>query len=265
MPRSKRWLYAVFLLMLGAGCHHAPPNVRFAPPGTDKARLRSEFALTDDERLTPDSIRGLTQEQIDQLYQRLSAGPIPDGPFRGDLFFPKDANGHARLRDVADPVPPLLADVSAMQLREIGRAFWRGKVFFRSQGIVRNRIEDLALLKPVIGNTDGIQKLTFDGQTTWLLFPAQLSCGESRFDPSQRSIVVDYAKGSEIEGYREKPDKLAGPEGLNIRDEIRVIRRGLYLGRAYFGPKFGLNFTLLDPTVPAAGSISPELRQDCGG
>jgi len=58
-------------------------------------------------------------------------------------------------------------------------------------------------------------------------------------------------------------EKLAGPEGLNIRDEIRVIRRGLYLGRAYFGPKFALNFTLLDPAAPASASPSPDLQQDC--
>jgi len=261
----KRWAVAVLVLACGAGCHHAPPNVRFAPPGTDVARLRSEFALSDAERLTltQDSIRRLTQEQIDQLYRRLSSGPIPDGPFRGDMFVPKDANGDATLGDVADPVPPLLRNVSAMKLRRIGLAFWKGKVFFRSQGILRNRIEDLAILKPIIGNTDGIQKLTFDGRTTWLLFPAQVSCGESRLDTSQRSIVIDYSKGRDIEGYRDVPDKLAGPEGLNIRDEVRVIRRGLYLGRAYFGPKFALNFTLLDPTVPAAGSVSPELQQDC--
>lgn len=265
MSGPKRWTYGVSLLVCAAACHHPPPNVRFAPPGTDAARLRSEFALSDAEcmALTPESIRRLTQEQIDQLYRRLSAGPVPDGPFRGDMFVPKDANGDATLGDVADPVPPLLRNVSAMKLRHIGLALWKGKVFFRSQGILRNRIEDLAILKPIIGNTDGIQRLTFDGQTTWLLFPAKLSCGESRLDPSQRSIVIDYSKGSEVEGYRDVPDKLAGPEGLNIRDEIRVIRRGLYLGRAYFGPKFALNFTLLDPAAPASGSGSPELQQDC--
>jgi hypothetical protein len=265
MSRSKRWTYAVCLLALGAGCHHAPPNVRFAPAGTDNARLRSEFALTNDERLslTPDSIRHLTQEQIDQLYRRLSSGPMPDGPFRGDLFVPTDANGHARLSDVADPVPPLLRDVAGMQLRDLGRAFWKGKVFFRSQGILRNRIEDLAILKPVIKNTNTIQKLTFDGNTTWLLFPAKVSCGDSRLDPSQRSIVIDYSRGREVEGYRDVPDKIAGPDGLNILDEIRVIRRGLYLGRAYFGAKFALNFTLLDPTVPVSASLSPDLGRDC--
>ncbi len=261
----KRQMIVLLAFACAAGCRHAPPNVRFAPPGTDQARLRSEFALTEAERmaLTPESIRRLTQEQIDQLYRRLSSGPIPDGPFRGDMFVPKDANGDATIGDVAEPVPSLLRNVSAMKLRHLGLLFWRGKVFFRSQGILRNRIEDLLILKPIIGDTDGIQKLTFDGQTTWLLFPAKVSCSESRLDTSQRSVVIDYSKGSEVEGYRDVPDKLAGPEGLNIRDEIRVIRRGFYLGRAYFGPRFALNFTLLDPAAPLTGSVSSELQQEC--
>ncbi|WP_410965799.1 hypothetical protein, partial [Salmonella sp. SAL4438] len=91
-------------------------------------------------------------------------------------------------------------------------------VFFRSQAIVRNRIEEIAVLKPFIADSATIPKLTFDGQTTWLLFPARLSCGESRFDPSRPSIVIDYARGSEIDGYRPVPDDLAGPKGLKIRD-----------------------------------------------
>ena len=72
-----------------------------------------------------------------------------------------------------------------MRAEDLGRAFWRGKVFFRSQGILRNRIEDLLLLRPIIKDSDNIPKLTFDGETTWLLFPAQLSCGTSRFDPTR--------------------------------------------------------------------------------
>jgi hypothetical protein len=41
------------------------------------------------DKLTPQSLKALTQEQVDQLYARLTAGPIPDTPFDGDLFFPR--------------------------------------------------------------------------------------------------------------------------------------------------------------------------------
>jgi hypothetical protein len=248
-------------LLLTSGCRTAAPSIRFAPPGTDVAKLRSEFALTEAERLAlvPDSLRRFTQEQVDQIYTRLDPGAIPDGPFRGDLFFPRDRDGRARIRDLADPSPNILGPVAALPAEQLGRVFWRGKVFFRDQRIVRNRIEDLLLLRPIISESDTIPKLTFDGQTTWLLFPARLSCGDSRFDKTARSIVVDYAQTAEIEGYRPVPDRLGGPEGLNIRDEVRVVRRGFYLGRAYFGPRFALNFTLLDPAVanaPVVGEVS---------
>ena len=36
-----------------------------------------------------------------------------------------------------------------------------------------------------------------------------------------------------LPGYQEHPDALAGRNGLRIRDEIRMIRPGFYLGRAY--------------------------------
>jgi hypothetical protein len=259
------------LLVLSSGCRTGAPPIRFAPPGTDVARLRSEFALTDLERrsLTPDTIKSLTQEQIDQIYSRLNAGPIPDGPFRGDLFFPRDRDGRARVSELSDTAPNVLGPIAALPIERLGGIFWRGKVFFRSQAIVRNRIEDLAILKPIINESDTIPKLTFDGQTTWLLFPAKLSCGDSRFDPTRHSIVIDYAQTDQIEGYRAVPDKIAGSEGLKIRDEVRVVRPGFLLGRAYFGPRFGLNFTLLDPAAAAAaGSVAgpmAHVQEDCEG
>lgn len=266
MAQSKSRVIALLsVVAMVASCRTAAPPIRFAPPGTDITRLRSEYALTEGERLamTPDAIRSLTQEQVDQIYARLNAGPIPDGPFRGDLFFPRDRDGRARIRDLADPGPNVLGPVAALPAERLGRVFWRGKVFFRAQAIVRNRIEDLVILRPIISDAETIPKLTFDGQTTWLLFPARLSCSESRFDSTRRSIVVDYAQTEHIEGYRAVPDKLAGPEGLNIFDEVRVVRRGFYLGRSYFGPRFALNFTLLDPTTTAEATPMANVNEDC--
>jgi hypothetical protein len=253
------------LAIVGACRASAPPNLRFAPLGTEVTRLRSEYPLTNAERqaLTPENIRTFTQTQVDQIYLRLSSGPIPDGPFRGDLFFPRDSKGRARLRDLPDPAPGVLAHVATLRVERLGSALWKGKVFFRPQAVLRNRIDDLAILKPIIRDTGTIPKLTFDGQTTWLLFPARLSCGESRLDITRRSIVIDYAEGPRIEGYREVPDRLAGPEGLSIRDEIRIIRPGFYLGRAYFRERFALNFTLLDPASAATDPSKMNLQEDC--
>ena len=227
--------------------------------------MRNAYPLSDAERLalTPANLRALTQEQVDQIYARLASGPIPDGAFRGDLFFPRGSNGRARIRDLADPAPGVLAHVAALRAERLGRVVWKGKVFFRSERLVRNRIDDRLLLRPIIRDSDTIPKLTFDGETTWLLFPARLSCGESRFDSTRPSIVVDYSEAPKLDGYRPVPDRLAGPEGLNIRDEVRVIRPGFYLGRAYFGQRFALNFTLVDPAVPPGATDAKLIQTSC--
>jgi hypothetical protein len=259
---------AVALALLSGGCATTLPSIRFAPPGTDVAKLRSDYALTDAERLalTPESVKRLTQDQVDQIYLRLSSGAIPDGPFRGDLFFPRDRDGHARIRDLAEPAAlPLLAHVGALHAESLGRLFWRGKAFFRSQMILRNRIEDVAILRPFIDNPETIPKMSFDGQTTWLLFPAVLSCGTSRLDATRPSTVIDYSRGKQVEGYRDIPDRLAGPERLNIRDEVRIVRPGFYLGRAYFGQRFALNFTLLDPAIAPPTPPLTGIQEDCHG
>lgn len=247
-----------------AGCASTPPpRIQFAPPGTDVAKLRSDFPLTDAERaaLTPESIRRLTQDEVDQIYQRLDSGPIPDGPFRGDLFFPRGSKSDIRLGELSGVPRDTLAELAVVRVETLGKALWRGKVFFRADGVLRNRIEELSILKAFVRDWESIPKLTFDGATTWLLFPAKLSCGDSRFDPAHKSILIDYSKGSTVEGYREVPDALAGPERLDIFDEVRLVRPGFYLGRAYFRGSFGLNFTLVDPAV--AGTPAPRPSGDC--
>jgi hypothetical protein len=261
---SRVFIMMISIVAIASGCRTMAPAIRFAPPGTDPTRLRKDFPLSDAERqaLTPDSIKALSQFQVDQIYARLNSGPIPDGPFRGDLFFPRDRRSSEAVSNLSDATPGALGALAVVPAERLARLFWRGKVLFRSQALVRNRIEDLAILKPIIEDSDTIPKLKFDGQTTWLLFPAKLSCGASRFDPT-KSIVIDYAETEKLEGYREIPDKIAGPQGLNIFDEIRIVRRGFYLGRSYFGKRFALNFTLVDPAVSSSPAPAPNLQEDC--
>ena len=267
LPPALRAAGSLFMVLgVAAACHHGGPPIRFAPEGTSPDRLRAEFALTPAEResLTPETIKRLTQPQLDQVYDRLSPGPIPDGPFRGDLFFPRGSQAPTEVRDLAPSLPAELSALAATPIERLGRVFWKGKVFFRSEGVVRNRIEDLALLRAIIGDTSSIPRLTFDGDTTWLLFPARLSCGPSRRDPAHHAIVIDYSKGPEIAGYREVPDRLAGADRLDILDEVRIVRPGFYLGRAHFRGVFRLNFTLLKPDAPSA-AVDASVSADCSG
>lgn len=254
-----------------------PPDVSYAQSGEqyadkrDFARLEHELPLTpaDLMKITPENLKGATQEQVDQIYARLTAGPIPDGVYDGQMFFPKGSSERARLAEiVGGGIKGFLVDRKAATLEHIGEFIWKGKVFYRQEGVLRNRIEDLLILKPIVGpNVEKIQKLDVDGKDAWLLFPAKLYCGQSLLDGRRESVIIDYAFTDDLPGYREMPDVLAGREGLEIRDEIRMVRPGFYLGRAYIKKVFALNFTLYNKAVAdkesPAFTSSGSVAEDC--
>ena len=245
-------------------------DVRFAGEPLDFARLEHEYPLSVGEResLTPERLAEYSQEQVDQLYGRLTAGPIPDGVYDGDLFFPRGTDSETRLGEIiGGRLASRLVSLGVRKTEGLGRMLWKGKVFYRNQRLMRNRIEDLAVLTPLLGGTtDGIETMSVNGRDTFLLFPARLYCGQSLLDGRRESIIVDYAFTDELPGYRENPDALAGRNGFKVRDEIRMVRPGLYLGRAYLNRIFGLNFTLYNADAAAAGQAdfrAGRLPEDC--
>ncbi len=213
----------------------------------------NEITRTELAKITPRYLASLDQEQVDQIYARLTAGPIPDGAFDGELFFPKGTSGKARISEiVGGGLRSLAVNLGMKKLDLIGEVLWKGKVFYRDERVLRNRIEDLLILKPLIKGD--VPKITVDGRDAWLLFPAKLYCGQSLLDGRRESIIIDYAFTDEIDGYRELPDFLAGRRGFKVRDEIRMVRPGFYLGRAYMDRVFVLNFTLDNKEVAEAGT-----------
>src|SRR5687767_2157753 len=98
-------LFGSLVIGLFAACDRdAPPAITFAPSGEgyaskiDFARLEHELPLApaDVMKITPENLAAATQEQVDQIYARLTAGPIPDGPYDGQMFFPKGSSQRAR-------------------------------------------------------------------------------------------------------------------------------------------------------------------------
>ncbi len=280
--KRARWLISVGLALSQAvlsGCPPTPdpPPIPFSQSGerysdkVDFARLEHESPLTpiDLMKITPDNLKGATQEQVDQIYARLTAGPIPDGVYDGQMFFPKGSSERARVAEiVGGGIKGFFVDLKAAKLEHIGEFIWKGKVFYRNEGVLRNRIEDLLALKPIVGpDVEKIKKLDVDGKDAWLLFPAKLYCGQSLLDGRRESVIIDYAFTDDLPGYREMPDVLAGREGLEIRDEIRMIRPGFYLGRAYIKKVFALNFTLYSKAVAEKESASfvgsGTVNEDC--
>ena len=216
-------------------------------PLTDTVEARQQLA-----GVTPEYLASLDQEQVDQIYARLTSGPIPDGAYEGDLFFAKGGSGKLRAAEIVGGLKGFAVRVKGKKLETLGKVLWKGKVFYRDEGVLRNRIEDLAILAPVIDDPLSVPKIDVDHRDAWLLFPARLYCGQSLLDGRRESVIIDYAFSDDISGYREKPDYLASRRGFQVRDEIRMIRPGFYLGRAYLGGAFALNFTLHNEQVANA-------------
>ncbi len=281
--RKILWSSALIATMLFAGCDKVkswfaspPPAIKFAPYGEDYqtkpdfAQVEYQFPLAtaDLAKLTPENLKEFDQEQMDQLYARLTAGPIPDGAFDGGLFFPKGKSGENRLAEIIGGLPGLAVELKALKTEMLGAALWKGKVFYRDERLLRNRIEDTTLLKPLIeGDLSTIPKITVNGKDAWLMFPAKLYCGQSLLDARRESIIIDYFFTDELPGYRQHPDFLAGRNGLQVRDEVRMVRPGFYLGRAYIGKVFLLNFTLFNKDIAQrdgdAFMKSGKVNEDC--
>jgi len=257
MTLTKTGLLTLAVLALAACSKPELPNIGYAPydkgyqSKMDLAQVDYKYPIPPAElaRITPDYLAKLDQEQLDQIYARLAAGPIPDGAFEGRILLPRGESGKFRLTEIVGGFTGSVLHLKGLLIEDMGEALWRGKVFFRDERVLRNRIEDLTLLKK-IGLVEGEpKKMNYAGKETWLLFPAKLYCGQSLLDARRESIIIDYFFTDEIPGYQENPDYLAGRRGLKVRDEIRMIRPGLYLGRAYLDRGFALNFTLYDKTT----------------
>ncbi|MDN5934617.1 MAG: hypothetical protein L0H75_00380 [Nitrosospira sp.] len=254
----------------------SPPEIKFGRYGEpyatkpDFARVEHEFplSLADLAKLTPETLGTYNQEQIDQIYARLAAGAIPDGWYDGGPFFPKGASGANRITGIISGFPGMVAGAKTTKLELLGKYLWHGKVFHRDSRLVRSRIDDRAPLEHLIsGDPATIPTIMASGREQWLLFPARLYCGQSLLDSRRESIIIDYSHSDDIPGYRELPDYLPGRRGMQVRDEIRMIRPGFYLGRAYLGKIFLLNFTLYDKELAERhmpGFLKTgATRQDC--
>jgi hypothetical protein len=86
--------------------------------------------------------------------------------------------------------------------------FWKGKVFHRDQGFLLNKVSPLSSK----------------------LIKAEVYQGDSWVDAGKEAIILDYSKTSFV--------------AQKIRDEIRQVAPGLYLGYAFWGKTRVLEFIL---------------------
>jgi hypothetical protein len=225
------------------------PNLKFGAYSegyqtkADFAQIESDFPLTpaDLNKLTPENLKNYDQEQMDQIYARLSAGPIPDGPYDGGLFFPKGQSGERRVSEIIGGLPGLAAELKTVKIEMLGAALWKGKVFYRNERLLRNRIEDTTLLKPLIdGDLSTIPKITVHGRDQWLMFPARLYCGQSLLDSRRESVIIDYFFTDELPGFAS--GRITSPAATAYRCAMRS---------AWFAP-----VSIWDARTPAKCSCS---------
>jgi hypothetical protein len=178
--------------------------------------------LSDAASLTIKSFDRCSQNHLDSFYLELRAGSaIPDGSFDGrvQLARPDSSGKRSILRFLRRLIPNFIRESEEYFMERL----WKGKIFYRenlNEAVLRNRVRSR------------------------LAFPAHVYYGRSLFDDSRLSVIIDYKYNQDIEGYNPSTDWMVNEEGLAVRDEIRQVRPGLYLGRAYVKDKFLLNFIL---------------------
>ena len=139
--------------------------------------------------LTAVDLLDMSQADLDDLFKRSPAGPIPAGEGEGTVIAAPDT---------------ALADVAAKLVHLIA---WKGKVFDPARGELLNEITPFGI--------DAIRaKVYYD--ISW-------------FD-GQQAIIIDYSQTSIVAHW--------------IRDEIRLVAPGLYLGVVFWDDTKILNFAL---------------------
>ena len=87
-------------------------------------------------------------------------------------------------------------------------------------------------------------------RTVWLLFPAQLYCGQSLLDGRRESIIIDYAfTTSRGLSTGRHPTRWAGVRACRSATRSAWCGPASISGRAYINRAFVLNFTLPNEDV----------------
>ncbi len=139
--------------------------------------------------MTTADLQKLSPAELDQLYQRSPMGDIPNGEGKGTVLFLTSL-----------PTGNICSDLVKLLA-------WQGKVFYRDQGFLLNRVSLFSIQ----------------------MIKAKVDPGESWFTQGEATIL-DYSKTSFV--------------AQKIRDEIREVSPGLYLGQTYWDRTRVLCFSL---------------------
>ena len=226
------------------------PFVRNADPAYNNQEekfysLKADFSEV--ERLAPlrmaafnplkaTDLRTMSLEEFNQLYARLSSGPMPLGDFSGTILTAKPPVFQAvkkRIMKQINVVKPIV-DITSVICGHDGEDclfefIWRGKKFYDKNSMGQVEARTATSLIPF---------------TTMTLFPMNTYCGLSQVDGRRESIVSDGAFSDDFSSYVQIRDDLITRRNLNISEEYRMLRPGLYLGKVFSNRIFLFNLVL---------------------
>lgn len=232
----------------------------------DPAWLDRNVPLSAKERasISAEQLESMTQEELDQIYLRSKAGPIVPDAYKGNVLVKDGVVSNANLVLKDSKVMGMLNTICGTSGAEslikcLGEYAWGGKRVYPvdETGVfpLRNAISPTVavalkgMITPMKNMFEPSQWLMrnmedFLGDSKFMLFPGKVYCGISLIDTRREAIIIDYTWGDDYKPFVKGIDDLVGRGMMNLRDEMRMIRPGLYLGRAYTNKVFLLNFVL---------------------
>lgn len=216
--------------------------------------------------IRPNDLRALSMEQFNQLYARLSSGPMPLGDYRGYVMQKPPIYNAIKKRVLKQvmlfsQVATLAKQVCQKEAEDCLFEFiWKGKRFWpkdeqdqimsktlvnpASAGFKNTRVPDFLrfnFLDKALDFTEGVID-----KTSLTFFPMHTYCGISQVDTRRESIIADAGFGDDfgLPSYVGLRDEVVTRKGLSITEEYRQLRPGLYIGKVYTNKLFLFNVVL---------------------
>jgi hypothetical protein len=277
-PISRIALVALIITAL-AGCDWfktSPPDVKFAPDNADfrqkmdLAEVEYKYPLlpADLSKLTPANLATLSQEQIDQIYARLSAGPIPDGPFDGAILFPRGSSGKFRAAEIMGGLTGTALQLKGIALDEVGR------VALARQGVLSRRARapqpDRRPERAQEGRPRRRRSEEDIGRRQGRLAPVPRQA-LLRPEPVRFAARVDHHRlllhRGNCPGIRKSPISWRAGAACACATRSGWCGPASISGRAYLDRVFGLNFTLYNKAIAdkdgPAFVQTGQVKEDC--
>lgn len=244
----------------------------------DFAQLEKEAPLSQANLagIKADDLRSLDMEHFNQIYARLNAGPMPLGDYSGYILQKSPIFNEIKKRILkqAKYFSEFLTLVSKGCGREsedcLFEFIWKGKRFLPKNemdqiqarttvNVVSSAFSKFtpSIIKNLVPNSIGKAAVGLADDFSFTGLPMNVYCGISQVDTRKESIIADGSFGDDFTAdYSEIRDQIVTRKGLNISEEYRLVRPGLYIGKAYSNKLFLFNIALeISGATPTTGTV----------